>query len=205
MNSATIIPLAFTVMLGPQLTVAVLLLTKRHPVRFSIYYILGIGFGIITLTYLSFEILSHIHLKKPDGFITKVATSLILVLLLYLSASNFRNRKKLTTRPKWMQALDRVNYRTTFLMGFGLILFMPADIGAALTVGNILAATHSTFTSAFPFFLAVILIAATPLFTYLALSKKGPKLMEKINQWINLNGWVINQLVYLLFIYLILA
>jgi len=205
MNSATVIPLAFTVMLGPQLTVAVLLLTKRNPLKFSLYYILGISFGIITLTFLSYEILNHLHLNSPNSFITKIASGLILTLLVYLSVSNFRNRKKLTTRPKWMQAIDRLNYRTTFLMGFGLIFFMPADIGAALTVGNILAASKTNFTSAIPFFSMVLLIASTPMLAYIALGNKGPKLMNKTNQWINSNGWVINQLVYLLFIYLILA
>ena len=203
MNGLSIIPLAITVILGPQITVSILLLTEQKPVQKSIVYILGITFGIICLTFLTYTIISNYHFNAPNPAYQRDIKVASTILLVYLMLKNFLQRKKLTQKPKWMQSLQHASLKSIFLMGLGLVLFMPADIGVAVSVGAILVAKSETLIQAIPLFCAVTFFISIPLGIYLLLGQRGPKLMEKVNHWINNNGWVINQIVYTMFVYLI--
>ena len=102
-----------------------------------------------------------------------------------------------------MQSLQNASPKSIFLIGFGLILFMPADIAVAFSVGGFLTAKNQSIVNATPLFITVMILISLPMDIYFILGKKGPKLMKKVNHWINNNGWVINKIVYMMFIYLI--
>ncbi|MGB0836725.1 MAG: GAP family protein [Flavobacteriaceae bacterium] len=203
MNGLSIIPLAITVILGPQITVAILLLTQKNPIKNSVSYILGITFGITCLTSISYLFLSYYHIDAPNPAYQQKIKVAISIILIYLMIKNFLNKNKLTKKPKWMQSLQNASLKSIFLIGFGLVLFMPADIGVALSVGGVLVAKNQGLAHALPLFITVMILISSPLDIYLILGKRGPKLMEKVNKWINNNGWVINEIVYMMFIYLI--
>lgn len=203
MDDSTLIPLAFTVILGPQLTVAILILTREKPITKSLAFILGISLGIVILTYIMHEFINYIHVpNKPHWtqWALKIGLSL---LILYLAFEAYKKRNDLTKEPSWMKTLNKSGPRILFLMGIGMVLFFPADIGAAINLAGILVNKNLNFSSAIPFFVFVFILISSPLCLYLLTGKKGPKIMSKVNHWINGNGWIINECVYLLFLALI--
>jgi hypothetical protein len=48
-------------------------------------------------------------------------------------------------------------------------------------------------------------VAALPLLFYLLFHRRAQELMPKVRDWMNTNSWLVNIIVYLIFIVLILA
>jgi hypothetical protein len=53
--------------------------------------------------------------------------------------------------------------------------------------------------------LATILIAALPLLSYLLFRRRAERAMPKVRDWMNTHSWLVNIIVYIIFIILILA
>jgi hypothetical protein len=56
-----------------------------------------------------------------------------------------------------------------------------------------------------PFVVATILIAALPVLSYLLFHRRAVRVMPKVRDWMNANSWLVNIVVYIIFIILILA
>jgi hypothetical protein len=52
---------------------------------------------------------------------------------------------------------------------------------------------------------ATILIAALPVLSYLLFRRRAQQVMPKVRDWMNTNSWLVNIIVYVVFIFLILA
>ena len=55
-----------------------------------------------------------------------------------------------------------------------------------------------------PFVAATILIAALPVLSYLLFRRRAQRVMPKVRDWMNANSWLVNIIVYIVFILLIL-
>ncbi len=206
MLGTPILPLALTVMLGPQMLVAILLLLRKNPIKSSLVYLLSVVTTLILSTTLANYILLNLNLhhqshSKGIDYLRYV----IIILLLFSIIKNFLNRKKLTETPKWLRDIKTIPLTKVFTTGVMLIAFMPADVATIFTVGGLIIHNNGTILSAIPFFSLVALITSLPLLIYLSMGKSGYQNMEKANKWLNSHGWVINILIYSIFIYLILS
>ena len=81
----------------------------------------------------------------------------------------------------------------------------PSDLVILVTVGVNLAQNNASLVGALPFMVATILIAALPVLSYLLFRHRAKRLMPKVRDWMNTNSWLVNIIVYAVFIVLILA
>jgi hypothetical protein len=56
-----------------------------------------------------------------------------------------------------------------------------------------------------PFMAATVFIAALPVLSYLLFRHRAKRAMPKVRDWMNKNSWLVNIIVYVIFIVLILA
>ncbi|PWK18583.1 GAP family protein [Xanthomarina spongicola] len=204
MDNLTFVPLAFTVMLGPQILVPMLLITRKDPVKSSLVYILSITASIILTTYIYYFVIQATHFHKLSSHGKPYFKYLLAGILFYILIKTIINRKKLTKLPKWLESVKNATLSRIALIAFFLIALMPGDIAMSFTVGSLLNTHNSSILGAFPFFAMVSLISAIPLFVYWSFGKKGNQIMDKLNIWLNTHGYVINILTLSIFIFLIL-
>ena len=107
--------------------------------------------------------------------------------------------------PKWLGKLQGTGPAAAFRFGALLILLLPGDIVVMLTTGVALESNDLAFSAALPLIGLVALIAATLLLIYVLLGTRGKSLMGRMRDWMNAHSWVVNILVYLIFVVLIVA
>ena len=91
------------------------------------------------------------------------------------------------------------------MVGLVVILLGPSDIVVLLTVGTNLEHTHSSVIETLPFVAATVLIAALPLLGYWAFRSPAERAMPAVRDWMSANSWLVNIVVYVIFIALILS
>ena len=201
-----ILPLAFTMMVGPQIITSIILVTAKNVVRPSLAYILGVAVASLSGT-LAFSLLAQVFdwtvggTNDPSPVALFLQTALIL-LLIFASIRTYMKRKTITL-PKWMSKLQDPNSREMFKLGLLLILLMPSDLVIMATVGINLASNSGNQIALFPFIALTVLIAAMPLIFYLFFRKRAVKLMPKVREWMNGNSWVVSIAAYVIFIILL--
>jgi uncharacterized membrane protein YidH (DUF202 family) len=94
--------------------------------------------------------------------------------------------------------------RTAFLAGLLLLSIFPSDFVVLMTVGVNLAQHNAGLVAALPFIGATILIAALPMLSYLLFRHRAERAMPKVRDWMNTHSWLVNIIVYVIFILLIL-
>lgn len=204
-----ILPLAVTMMAGPQIMSALMLTTSKRPVTNSLAFVIAVlltaSVGVFLYSLVGTALHQLIALRDQSGPTTAAKiTQLVLVgILVLLAFKAFRGRKT-AKQPKWMESLINARPKKAFKIGVLLIFLMPTDIVVMLTVGVNLTSNHLHFSAALPFLLVTALIAALPLLVYLLFYRKARTLMPKARDWMLYHSWLINIFVYALFIYLIL-
>lgn len=204
---ATILPLAITMMAGPQILSAIVFVTAKNPIRVSLAYLAGILLALVvgvSASYLLFSTLlpdQSASNTSADGL--KPVQIVLVILLIYLALHTYLNRKT-SEQPKWLTNLQSMPPVRATLLGCTLILFFPSDFVILLTVGATLVREGENIASAIPFMALTFLIAALPLITYLLFRKRMQRAMPRVRDWTESNSWVISIAVYILFIFLIL-
>ena len=84
------------------------------------------------------------------------------------------------------------------------ILLMPSDLIIMLTVGTNLAQNNAGLVAALPFIGATVLVAALPLLFFVLFHRRAQQFMPKVRDWMNTHSWLVNIIVYVIFILLIL-
>lgn len=197
-------------MAGPQIMSAILLVTHRNVVRVSLAYLAGVTVAMIvgvTLARLLAALVGgSISLGNPaDTGSPGVILQLVLVgFLIVVAVKNYRNRAA-SEAPAWLGTLLEAGPLRAFTTGLLLILLMPTDLMAMLTVGVNLEQNDSPPVAAVPFVLATLLLAALPLLSYLLFRRRAAEAMPKIRDWMSSHGWLINVFMCLLFIVLIVT
>ncbi|SFS99611.1 GAP family protein [Saccharopolyspora flava] len=202
-----VLPLAITMMAGPQIMSAIVLVTTGRAVRVSLAFLSGIllatAAGVAIARELAGLLGSALHAGGPhsSGFGKAIQIGLI-VLLALLALKNYLGRKT-AQPPKWLGTLLSASPATGFKTGLLVILSMPSDVLIMLTVGANLEHHNAGFGAALPFLAATLLVAALPLLLYLAFHRKAVRAMPAVRDWMNTHSWLVNIIVCAIFITLV--
>lgn len=205
-----ILPLAITMVAGPQILTAIVLITNRQPVKVSLSYLVAILLTVSAGLALVFTAARLLGLHAGAGGkppTRSVTLEIILVtLLILLSLRSYAHRKR-SKPPKWLLGLEKTKPAGAFKLGVLLICLMPGDLIVMTTVGIHLAANGvhpSDLLLALPFVGLTLLLAGIPLLGYLLFRGPAERLMPKLQRWMQTNSWLVNIIVYLFFIFLVI-
>src|SRR5918998_3059025 len=208
--SLSVLPLAITMNAGPQIMSAIIFITASKPLKLSAYFLAGVVIAVtagVTITYTVATVLGgSISLGDPSnsGSLGNIIQYLLVGLLVFLSIKNYLGRETIEP-PRWLGALQNAGPRTAFMAGLLLLSVFPSDFIILVTVGVNLAQNNASLLAAVPFIAATIFIAALPALSYLLFRHRAKQAMPKVRDWMNTNSWLVNIIVYVIFIVLILA
>jgi hypothetical protein len=207
--SLAVLPLAITMNAGPQIMSAIIFVTANKPLKLSAYFITGVVIAVsvgVTITYTLATVLGNsVSLGDPShsGSLGNIIQYLLVGLLVFLSIRSYVGRET-SEPPRWLGALQNAGPRTAFTTGLLLLSVFPSDLVILVTVGINLAQQNASLVGAVPFVVATILIAALPMLSYLLFRRRAERAMPKVRDWMNKNSWLVNIIVYVVFILLIL-
>jgi Sap, sulfolipid-1-addressing protein len=207
--SLAVIPLAITMNAGPQIMSAIIFVTASKPLKLSAYFMAGVVIAVtagVTITYTLASVLGNsvsLGDSSDSGSIGNIIQYVLVGLLVILSIRSYLTRAT-SEPPRWLGAMQNANPRTAFLAGLLLLSIFPSDFVILITVGVNLAQHNVGLVAALPFIGATILIAALPVLSYLLFRHRAQRAMPKVRDWMNTNSWLVNIIVYVVFIVLIL-
>jgi hypothetical protein len=208
--SLAILPLAITMNAGPQIMSALIFITASKPLKLSAAFLAGVVIAVsvgLSLTYTIARVLGNsISLGDPSdaSSIGNIIQYVLVALLIFLSIKNYVRRESIEP-PRWLGALQNAKPKTAFTTGLLLLSVFPSDLVILITVGMNLAQNDASLVAGLPFVLATIIIAALPVMFYLVFHRRAQRMMPKVRDWMNTNSWLVNIIVYVIFILLILA
>jgi hypothetical protein len=209
MNLA-VLPLAITMNAGPQIMSAIVFVTAPKPLKLSAYFLAGVVIAVtagVTLTYTLASVLDNsISLGDPSnsGSIGNIIQYVLVGLLVFLSIRSYV-RRETSEPPRWLGTLQNAKPRTAFTTGLLLLSVFPSDFMILVSVGVNLSQQTASLLGAVPFMVATVLIAALPVLSYLLFRRRAERVMPKVREWMNTHSWLVNIIVYVVFILLILA
>jgi len=209
MNLA-ILPLAITMNAGPQIMSAIIFVTANKPLKLSAYFLAGVTIAVtvgVTITYTLGTVLGNsISLggSSNSGSLGNILQYLLAGLLVFLALKNYVRRETIEP-PRWLGTLQNAEPKTAFTTGLLLLSVFPSDFVILLTVGTNLVHNNASLLAAMPFVATTILIAALPALSYLLFRRRAQCLMPKVRDWMNTHSWLVNIIVYVVFIVLILS
>jgi hypothetical protein len=205
-----ILPLAITMMAGPQIMAAIIFVTAPKALRVSVPFLAGVAIAttvgvIITITVASL-LGNSISLgdSSDSGSTGHIIQYVLIGLLVALAVKNYLGRETVEP-PVWLGALQHADAKRAFITGLLIILLMPSDIIIMLTVGVNLVQNNAGLLGALPFIAATVLVAALPLLFYVVFHRRAERLMPKVRDWMNTHSWLVNIIVCVVIIVLILA
>jgi threonine/homoserine/homoserine lactone efflux protein len=200
-----ILPLAITMMAGPQIMAAIIFVTAPKALRVSLPFLAGVAIATTVGVIITTTIASLLSLGDPSdsGSTGHIIQYMLVGLLVALAIKNYVGRET-AEPPRWLGALQHADAKRAFMTGLLVILLMPSDIIIMLTVGTNLAQNNAGLVAALPFIGATVLVAALPLLFFLLFHRRAQQLMPKVRDWMNNNSWLVNIIVCGVFIALIL-
>jgi hypothetical protein len=207
--SLAVIPLAITMNAGPQIMSAIIFVTAPKALKLSAYFLAGVVIAVtagVTITYTLATLLSNsVSLGDPSdsGSLGHIIQYVLVGLLLILSIKSYVGRET-SEPPRWLGAMENAKPRTAFTTGLLLLSVFPSDLVILVTVGINLAHNNASLVGAVPFIAATIFIAALPMLSYLLFRRRAQRAMPKVRDWMNTHSWLVNIIVYVVFIVLIL-
>jgi hypothetical protein len=208
--SLAVIPLAITMNAGPQIMSAIIFVTANKPLKLSAYFISGVVIAVsvgVTITYTLATVLGNsvsLGDSSDSGSLGNIIQYVLVGLLVFLSIKSYVGRET-SEPPRWLGALQNAKPTTAFTTGLLLLSVFPSDFVILVTVGINLAQQNASLLGAVPFIVATIFIAALPVLSYLLFRRRAQQLMPKVREWMNTNSWLVNIIVYVIFILLILS
>src|SRR5215216_3849136 len=208
--SLSVIPLAITMNAGPQIMSAIIFVTAPKALKLSAYFLAGVVIAVtvgVTITYTLATVLGNsISLgdSSSSGSLGNIIQYLFVGLLVFPSIRSYVNRAT-SEPPRWLGAMQNAKPRTAFMAGLLLLSVFPSDLVILMTVGINLAQNDASLLGAVPFAAATILIAALPVLSYLLFHRRAVRAMPKVRDWMNTHSWLVNIIVYVIFILLILS
>jgi hypothetical protein len=206
--SLQVVPLAITMMAGPQIMSAIIFVTSDQAAKLSLAFIAGAAIGVAGGVLIAKGLVSALGISLGDSSDTGSTGNIIqIVLVLLLVAAAVMNyvRRATIEPPKWLGALQEATPRRAFTLGLLLLSVFPSDALVLLTVGTNLEQNNASFVEALPFIGLTILIAASPFLAYLLFRRRAIATMPKVRNWMNTNSWLLNIIVCGIFIALILG
>jgi hypothetical protein len=207
--SLAVLPLAITMNAGPQIMSALIFITASKPLKLSAYFLTGVVIAVtvgVTVTFTLAGVLDNgfsLGDSSESASLGSIIQYLLVGLLIFLSIRSYLGRGT-SEPPRWLGAMQNAEPRTAFMAGLLLLSIFPSDFVVLMTVGINLAQSNASLLSALPFVAATILIAALPMLSYLLFRRRAEVAMPKVRDWMNTNSWLVNIIVYVVFILLIL-
>ena len=208
--SLAVIPLAITMNAGPQIMSAIIFVTANKPLKLSAYFLGGVVIAVtvgVTVTYTLANLLGNsvsLGDSSDSGSLGNIIQYLLVGLLIFLSIKSYVGRET-SEPPRWLGAMQNAKPKTAFMAGLLLLSVFPSDFVILVTVGVNLAQHDASLLAAVPFMAATVFIAALPALSYLLFRHRAARAMPKVRDWMNKNSWLVNIIVYVIFIVLILA
>jgi hypothetical protein len=177
--------------------------------KLSAYFLTGVVIAVtagVTIIFTLASVLGNgVSLGDPSngGSLGNIIQYVLVGLLVFLSIKNYVGRETIEP-PRWLGALQNAGPRTAFTTGLLLLSVFPSDLVILVTVGVNLAQNNASLLAALPFVGATIFIAALPVLSYLLFHRRAQQLMPKVRDWMNTHSWLVNIIVYVVFILLIL-
>jgi hypothetical protein len=209
MDGVNILPLAITMMAGPQIMSAIIFVTTPRPVRTSLAFLLGVATavsaGVAIMLGLGNWLASSVDLGDPDdkGSVGHIIEYVLVGLLIVLAVKTWLTRAT-AEPPKWLGTLMTADPRRALKTGLLLIFLMPSDIVVMATVGVHLAHADANYAQALPFIGLTVLVAALPLLGLLLFRQRAMSAMPRFRDWMNSHSWLVNIVVCVVFILLLL-
>jgi hypothetical protein len=204
---AQILPLAITMMAGPQILSQIIFVTGERPVSNSVAFLLATAVSMTVMLLLWLGLGSAIgdDLRSSGGpsSTSKVIETVLVGLLILASIRTYLGRET-AEPPKWMGKLQEATPGRAFGLALVLMTLMPSDFVIVMTAGIHLTARGLNFWDGLPFIGLTVLIAALPLLFYLLFHRRAVVTMPKVRQWMNEKSWLVNIIVFGIFIVLIL-
>ncbi|NDU74489.1 GAP family protein [Actinomadura sp. DSM 109109] len=203
-----VLPLAITMMAGPQIMSAIILVTTPRPVRVSLAFLAGVAVsvtaGVAAARGIFALVGSGVSIGEPsdDSSVGKIVQYSLITLLLVAILRNYVKRATIEP-PKWLGTLMNAGPGRAFRTGLLLIVVMPSDILVMLTVGANLAQHGEGAASAAVFVGATLLVAALPLLARLLFHRRAERAMPRVREWMTGNSWMVNIICCLVFIAII--
>jgi hypothetical protein len=203
MNQA-ILPLAITMMAGPQIMSAIIFVTTSKPVKLSAAFLAAVAIAATAGVAIFLALGNNFSLGDScdNGSTGHIIQYVLVGLLVLLAIKNYVGRET-AEPPGWLGTLQNAEPATAFKTGLLLISLMPSDLIIMMTVGTNLAQNDATFLAALPFLGATVLVAALPVLFYLLFRRRAQQAMPKVRDWMNSNSWLVNIIVCGVFIVLI--
>jgi hypothetical protein len=207
--SLSVIPLAITMNAGPQIMSAIIFVTAPKALKLSAYFLAGVVIAVsvgVTVTYTLATVLGNsvsFGDSSDNGSLGNIIQYVLVGLLVVLSIRSYLGRET-SEPPRWLGAMQNAKPRTAFMAGLLLLSVFPSDFVILVTVGVNLAQQNASLLGAVPFVVATILIAALPVLSYLLFHRRAVRAMPKVRDWMNTHSWLVNIIVYVIFIVLIL-
>jgi len=203
MNQA-ILPLAITMMAGPQIMSAIIFVTASKPLKLSAAFLAAVAIAATVGVAIFLALGNNFSLgdSGDNGSTGHVIQYVLVGLLVLLAIKNYVGREAVEP-PKWMGTLQNAEPGTAFKTGLLLISLMPSDLIIMMTVGTNLAQHNSSILAALPFLGATVLVAALPVMFYVLFRRRAQRAMPKVRNWMNSNSWLVNIIVCGVFIALI--
>jgi hypothetical protein len=204
-----ILPLAITMMAGPQIMSAIIFVTTSKPLRTSGAFVLGVAIattvGVLIALAIASLLGNGVSLGDPsdEGSTGHIIQYLLVGALVALAVKNYLGRETVEP-PRWLGTLMSADPKQALKTGLLVILLMPSDVIIMVTVGVNLVQNGAGLLAALPFIAATVLVAALPLLLYLLFHRRAQRLMPKVRDWMNANSWLVNIIVCVVFIVLIL-
>jgi hypothetical protein len=204
-----VLPLAITMMAGPQIMSAIIFVTSKDAVKLSLAFIAGVAIGVTAGVVVARGLASLLGSSTSLGDSSDAGSAGTIIqigLVLLLIASAVRNYVKRATiePPKWLGALQEADARKAFLLGLLLLTIFPSDALVLLTVGANLEQNGQSVADALPFIGLTVLIAALPFLAYVVFHRRAVRAMPKVRDWMNATSWLVNIVVCCIFILLII-
>jgi hypothetical protein len=178
MSTTQLLPLAITMMAGPQILSAIIFVTGEGPVKVSLGYIAAVALAasvaVLVWFLLAGVLGGSLNLNDSSGQTTaaKVIQIVLVGLLIFASVKAYLGRET-AEPPKWLGKLQGASPGRAFELGLLLIFLMPSDFVITMTTGLHLQANGGSFWDALPFVALTTLVAALPLLFYP--SRNGPR------------------------------
>lgn len=214
MNGLRVLPLAVTMMAGPQIMSAIIFVTAPRAVRVSLAFVAAVAAataaGVAVTLGIASGLGSGVDLGQSSdkSAVGQIIEYVLVALLILLALKNWRQRAT-AEPPKWLGTLMSAGPRRAFKIGLLVVLLMPSDLMVMLTVGVHLSRGGGSFGEEYvqglPFVAATVLVAALPLLLRLVFAQRAEAAMPRVRDWMNSHSWLVNIAVCVLFIILILV
>ncbi|WHT16591.1 GAP family protein [Crossiella sp. CA-258035] len=197
-----VLPLAVTMMAGPQIMSALIFVTTRRAVTVSCAFLAGVATAATAGVALARWLAGLLPLTRPAGALGELLQYGLAAVLLAVAVGNWVRRAEVKP-PAWLGTLLNAGPGTGFRTGLLLIGLFPSDVVVMLTVGVQLARHGQPLTAALPFLGATVLIAAAPLLVFLLFRRRAERFAPVARDWLTAHSWLVNVLACLLFVLLL--